>query len=139
MKPIYYLLLGLTFGLLSCNSGPTEAPKSKEAGKPKKPNKIIAWRDLSHINQTIKVGESHTWNYVFYNTGIEPVRIKQALSSNPDCSCTIPPGEVEVGGQDTVKLTCTFTRPGRESANITVEHDTEQGFPILILLAEVVE
>lgn len=132
----FLFFAALTAGCSDQHSHDAAAPKPV---KKVKPAKMIAWRDLSHIKDTVKVGEERTWNFVFYNTGVEPVRIKQALPGTSDCTCQVPAHDVQVGEQDTVKLTCKFTETGRQSCNVTVEHDTPQSFPVLVLITEVVK
>lgn len=142
MRPLI-LFSALCLVLSACgpgsNSYEAQQLKGDQAPSKQKMVKQIAWRDLSYTKDTLLVNEERTWNYVFYNTGFQPVRIKQALSSNSDCTCSVPDHEVAVGEQDTVKLHCKFTREGRETSNITVEHDTPQAYPLLILITHVVK
>ena len=123
--------------LFSC--GPSEAEKKAERDKADA-HKVaqIAWRDLAYVD-TMYVGDTVDYEFVFYNTGWKPVQIKEAVPDQAECSCRIPQGEILIGEQDTIKLQCIFTEAMRLGVNITIEHTTPQKPFNLILIAQIDE
>jgi hypothetical protein len=117
----------------NCGDSSKSEPSTTNKAQPKGPE--ITWRDLSYVD-TVAIGDTIDRNFVFYNTGYEPVVIKHAIPNRSDCTCQIPKGPVPVGEQDTVKLRCIFAdKEDKAGVEIIVEHNTPQPFPTLLLIA----
>lgn len=98
----------------------------------------ITWEDVAIID-TIKLGDTIIRNFVYYNTGWKPVRIKHALPNRPECTCRIPQKDTDVGARDTVQLRCIFTdKEHRAAVEILVEHNTPQPEPTLVYMGTLI-
>lgn len=143
MKTVFKVMIGVTWVAIlvaSTGCGPTEAEKKashEKADKRKTP--LISWRDVAFID-TIQQGDTVIRDYVFYNTGWKPVKIKHALPNRPECTCRIPDHDVLIGEQDTVQLRCVFKDfEPRASVEIIIEHNTPQPEPTLVYIGNMLE
>ena len=94
----------------------------------------ITWEDVAIID-TIEQGDTVIRDFVYYNTGWRPVKIKHALPNRPECSCRIPTKDTDVGARDTVQLRCVFSDfEPRAAVEILVEHNTPQPVPTLVYM-----
>lgn len=134
---VFALLTGASLIFASCEPSVKEQKRLDDKIDNHKVAQIT-WRDLSHID-TVKAGDTIIRDYIFYNSGWKPVRIKHAIPSLPaECSCRIPQREVLIGEQDTVRLTCVFPEPvERTAVEVIVEHNTPQAEMTLIYITTV--
>lgn len=132
------LLIAAIVVLGSCgNSEQAEKKKQEKVDRFKVAQ--ITWRDLSYID-TVKVGDTIIRDFVFYNTGWKPVRVNHAIPNRKECSCRVPSHDVEIGEQDTVRMTCIFTEPEQKvGVEVIVEHNTPQPSPTLLYITKVEE
>lgn len=132
MKPAFSLFLAavLSLGFWACSDDHQHTPSEKE-----KAHKVanIAWRDLSH-QDTVQLGDTVTYEYVFFNTGWKPVYLKTAEARMGNVTFQLPQGDTPVGEQDTLRVTSVFDTPGQQSLYFDVTHNTPQKPFLLSLL-----
>lgn len=125
------LVLALTWA--GCGKSEQERKALLERAESRKVPQIT-WEDVAFID-TIQQGDTIIRNFVYYNTGWKPVRIKHAIPNRQECSCRIPQKDTDVGERDTVQLRCVFPDfERRASVEILVEHNTPQPVPTLVFI-----
>ncbi|HHG85668.1 MAG TPA: DUF1573 domain-containing protein [Bacteroidetes bacterium] len=129
MKQIVYFLLAtsLTCGFWACGNH-AHSDDANQAHKVAN----IAWKDLAHMD-TVQLGDTVTYGYVFFNTGWKPVKLENAKARTGNITFRLPTKETLVGEQDTLWATSIFSTPGQNGHYFDVTHNTPQR-PFLLAL-----
>ncbi|HNW90059.1 MAG TPA: DUF1573 domain-containing protein [Bacteroidales bacterium] len=110
-----------------------------QADKPQTNSPVISFEKLEHDYGTIKKGSDGTCEFVFKNTGKEPLILSNVKSS---CGCTVPtwPKDPIIPGQNgVIKVVYDTKKVGTISKTITVISNAEVGVVTLSIKGNVTE
>lgn len=109
------------FPRIDANTAPAPTISVAPAAQTSLTVENMAFRDLTHDFGTVPEGPDATFEFVFTNTGKEPIIIEKA---QPSCGCTVPsfPKEpIAPGAKATINVAYhSKGRPGAFTKNITV-------------------
>lgn len=137
MKKAIVILMAIAMG-----AGAASAQGQKEPGKPtmaltkveKSPVGKLSFKEVIHEFGEVPEGDSAAYDFVFTNTGRQPVIISKAV---PGCGCTTPywPHQpLMPGTKDKIHVSFnTAGRPGAFTKQVTVFSDAEQATTVLTI------
>jgi hypothetical protein len=126
------LFVIVTFSI-SCSQTPATEEKKSVLGP------SIEFKTLEHDFGTIEKGGNGTFEFVFTNTGTEPLILSNVRSS---CGCTIPEwpkDPIKAGESATIKVIYDTQRIGNFTKSITVNTNAQETPIILQIKGVVVE
>ena len=130
---LFFLISLFAFGMWSCGESHDHTDEKEKSHKVAN----IAWKDLAH-NDTVSVGDTMTYGYVYFNTGWKPVHLEKCTPRTGELTFSLPKEETLVGEQDTLWVTAVFTEAGASTQFFDVTHNTPQK-PFLLALTAWVE
>lgn len=98
----------------------------------------IKFENTEHDFGTIKQGGNGTYNFIFKNTGTDPLIISNAQGS---CGCTVPKwphDPIMPGASDTVKTTYDTKRIGGFTKTVTITSNAKTS-PVVLTIKGMVE
>jgi hypothetical protein len=133
MKKIFAsaIFVVATITLVCCQTVSTEKEKSVLGP-------AIEFQDTEHDFGTIQQGGDGSFDFVFTNTGVEPLVLSNVRSS---CGCTIPswPHEpIPAKGKEAIKVKYDTQRIGKFNKTITVTSNAGEEPIILKISGEVI-
>jgi len=94
---------------------------------------FISFEQLTHDLGEVKLDSTTTYNFVFTNTGKEPLLLSEPRSS---CGCTVPSYPVDPimpGQKNSIKVTFKADKPGPFTKQINVLSNAENS-PVVIVI-----
>jgi hypothetical protein len=131
MKKLFPVVASLAFVVLSACS---QAPRTAELNKN---GTSIEFETTDHDFGTITEGGDGTFEFIFKNTGKEPLILSNVRSS---CGCTVPewPKEpIMKGNKGKIKVSYNTRITGPFSKSITVYSNAEEAPVVLIIKGKV--
>jgi len=120
-----------TITLVSCQTPSTEKPKSALGS-------AIEFQVTEHDFGTIQQGGDGSFDFVFTNTGVEPLVLTNVRSS---CGCTIPSwphDPIPAKGKEAIKVKYDTNRVGKFNKTITVTSNAGEEPIVLKISGEVI-
>ncbi len=112
---------------------------ASEPAAPVGPTTTIQFRETEYNFGKVKAGEPVTHDYVFKNTGKEPLIISNAKGS---CGCTVPewPKEpIPVGGEGKIKVEFDSKgKSGNQTKQVTITANTDPPQTIIYIKGEII-
>ncbi|HNW98942.1 MAG TPA: DUF1573 domain-containing protein [Bacteroidales bacterium] len=134
MKRVILTLVSVFFVLFIANAQTTTAPSENASGAE------IKFDNIVHDYGTVQKGADGKCEFVFKNTGTEPLILSNVTTS---CGCTVPswPKEPILPGKTgAIKVTYTkMNTPGTISKQITVNSNASNGTIVLSIKGLVVD
>ncbi|NOZ45516.1 MAG: DUF1573 domain-containing protein [Chlorobi bacterium] len=134
MKKLVYLIFAGTFIVSAVNAQEKNAPKPENKKAP-----VITFEETTHDYGTIEKGSDGTCEFVFTNTGKEPLVLSNVRSS---CGCTVPswPKEpLKKKKSSVIKVKYNTNRIGIISKTITVYSNAKNSPVRLKIVGKVVD
>ncbi|HYX09758.1 MAG TPA: DUF1573 domain-containing protein [Bacteroidales bacterium] len=128
------LFLAVTIVFLSTTIGCSQTSSSKDSTK----KATISFTETSHDYGTVAWGGDGTYNFVFKNTGSEPMLLTDVRTS---CGCTVPvwPKEpIKPGKSDKITVKYNTRISGKFSKTITV-YSSAANSPVTLKIHGTVE
>jgi len=128
------IISSLVFSILWFSISCSQTPRSAIA----KGNAIISFETTEHDYGTIPQGSDGTYEFVFKNTGREPLVLKNVRSS---CGCTVPkwPKEpIKKGDTGVIKVSYNTRITGSFSKSISV-YSNSGAVPVILKIKGKVE
>lgn len=125
-----FLLVVVTF-TISCSQTPATAEKKSALGPG------IEFKTLEHDFGTIEKGGNGTFEFIFTNTGSEPLILSNVRSS---CGCTIPEwpkDPIKPGDNSAIKVIYDTQRIGNFTKSISVYSNVGEN-PIMLQIKGIV-
>ncbi|HYG53204.1 MAG TPA: DUF1573 domain-containing protein [Flavobacteriales bacterium] len=120
------------------NTGSTTTTTTTVPATAKQSTAVMSFRNLEHNYGKIEQGQSVTHEFVFTNTGKEPLVISNAQGS---CGCTVPvwPKEpIAPGKTGTIKVTFNSAgKMGAQDKTVTLTSNNKDGVVVLHMKGEV--
>jgi len=135
MKKVLFIFSFLLIsGIIAvAQTTPTPQPQQENPNAP-----VISFEEMLFDYGTIEQGGDGNHNFIYKNTGKEPLILSKVRSS---CGCTIPEWSrvpLLSGEQDTIKVTYDTRRLGRFSKTVSIFSNAKKEMEVVRIQGEVV-
>lgn len=133
MKKVLFIFSFLLISGIIAIAQTTPTPQHENPDAP-----VILFEEMLYDYGTIEQGGDGNHNFIYKNTGKEPLVLSKVRSS---CGCTIPEWSrvpLLSGEQDTLKVTYDTRRLGRFSKTVSIFSNAKKAMEVVRIQGEVV-